>query len=201
MEKLIIALTELVAAGTEYLKAKTEAEKVKSGAVYTISAPVKEENISAPATALAEATAPQKRVRRTKEQIAADEAAQGVKAEEVPLIPAPATPAPVTVFTDITTPAVNPLGGSEIKAPVAPVENKEPELTEAQSYDKMVKTMGSFVLLCKNDVPDGMTQNRALLLEKYKVSKIKDLTHPQRLEVIAITEEKINNYKKPMAAK
>ena len=218
MEKLMIALVQLAEAGIKYLEMKTEECRVYTEAErnYKPGAPSPKPVLALPvAPAAAAPLTPEpvpaaeekpKRVRRTKEELeaanAAHEAAEKAKAVAPVAAVPPASNNPFSEAATAT--ADNPLGGSATPAPAAPAPkvevNKPAELTELESYDKMVKTMAALVQIAKNDTPNGLDQNRAYLLERFKAVKINDLTHAMRLIVIEEIGAKVAAYKKPVSA-
>lgn len=229
MNELMIALTKLAEAGIKYLEAKKsesegflELARKRAEKDLNPLAPAAAPEKSEPALALKpEGEAAPKRARRTKEQIAADEAAaaalkteqskNNVPTEPPAQPPAAQPPAPAAnPFSDAPSQppapaAENPLGdGSSLAphplraTPPPPPAAAPKTLNEQESYDKMVKVMASFVGLAKNDTPNGLEQNRAYLKEKFKIAKIGDLTHEMRLQVITDTEVRIAAYKKPV---
>ena len=77
------------------------------------------------------------------------------------------------------------------EAPAAPVEVKK-ELTEKESTVKMEEVTKRFVTLHKNDKPeDGKTRAIKMMQTdpRFKVGKLGDLTHAQRLLWIAEMEK------------
>lgn len=75
-------------------------------------------------------------------------------------------------------------------------ETKAPEMTEEQSAAKMEEVTKQFVSLCKNDKPeDGKTRAIRLMRETFKVAKLGELTHKQRIEWIAEMEKGILEHK------
>ena len=70
------------------------------------------------------------------------------------------------------------------------------ELTEEGSKIKMEEVTKQFVSLCKNDKPeDGKTVAIRLMKETFKVQKLGELTHEQRLSWIKEMEKGILNHK------
>ena len=75
-------------------------------------------------------------------------------------------------------------------------ESKTPEMTEEESKAKMEEVTKQFVSLCKNDKPeDGKTVAIRLMRETFKVQKLGELTHEQRLEWIEEMEKGILEHK------
>jgi hypothetical protein len=144
-----------------------------------------------------------KRTRRTKEQIAAEEAAAKQKAASVNP-PAPVTPAAEAAAA----PAADPFGDTgpavgiqPVAAPAAAPAAAVPTMDEKQSYDKLLEVLGAYAQLAKNDTPNGQVQIKAHITAQFNVAKIADLTHDQRLLTIRAFEAMIVGYKKPAGVK
>ena len=76
------------------------------------------------------------------------------------------------------------------------IEGAKPEMTEEESKAKMEEVTKQFVSLCKNDTPeDGKTRAIRLMRETFKVAKLGELTHAQRLEWIKAMEKGILEHK------
>ena len=70
------------------------------------------------------------------------------------------------------------------------------EMTEEESKTKMEEVTKQFVSLCKNDTPeDGKTRAIRLMRETFKVQKLGELTHEQRLAWIKEMEKGILEHK------
>lgn len=88
------------------------------------------------------------------------------------------------------------------EAPADPIEGQlsgidaTKEMTEEESKSKMEEVTKQFVSLCKNDTPeDGKTRAIKLMREVFKVQKLGELTHPQRIKWIAEMEKGILEHK------
>ena len=89
------------------------------------------------------------------------------------------------------------------EAPAGPIEDQlgmgadaPKEMTEEESKTKMEEVTKQFVSLCKNDTPeDGKTRAIALMRGTFKVQKLGELTHPQRIKWIAEMEKGILEHK------
>lgn len=124
----------------------------------------------------------------------ADDAArvklQEKKVRKAKAAPAEEAPAPAA------TPAEDQLGLGAI-APVEPPPVPK-ELTEKESFARMEEVTKQFVTLCKNDKPeDGKTRAIKMMQTdaRFKVGKLGDLTHAQRLLWIAEMEKGVAEHK------
>lgn len=70
------------------------------------------------------------------------------------------------------------------EAPAAAEAASVPEMTEEESAKKINEATLEYVRLAKNDTPDGKTVLMGILTNEFKVGKLGDLTHPQRVQWI-----------------
>ena len=81
-------------------------------------------------------------------------------------------------------------------APKEMTEEESKAKMEEESKAKMEEVTKQFVSLCKNDTPeDGKTRAIKLMRETFKVQKLGELTHAQRLEWIQHMEKGILEHK------
>jgi len=163
LNKLIDALTDLAVEATTYLR-------VKNGA------PVQ------PALAPAAEEPAPKRSRAARK--AADAPAAQPPAEQPAAAPA-AAPAPAAANTGMDMLGLT--GAAPAPAAPAPAATPAPakrEYTEAESSKVLFEVTEKYLLLTKNDTPPGKVALMDRMQNHYKVGKLQDLVHAQRVEWI-----------------
>ena len=204
MNELMIALSKLAAAGTEYLNALKVA--ADAGVVredtwqkHRFELDKREIGVALPGAPETAVPAPKKapKAAKVEEEKTPEAAAQ---TPQTPPTPA-AQPAPVDPLGDTGAAAPAFQGAANPPAPKAAEEKPTPEapkvqLTEVESKDELIKTMGTFLQL--NKTKDSTIESireiiRGILVENFKVAKINDLTHPQRVQAIDVFKAAIAN--------
>ena len=171
MSELITALTNLAKAATLYLEQQTHPMAVL------------------PAAAAAEIPAPAAKKERKP---------RAAKVETVPAVdpvmavtPAAAVaPAPADPLAELglaAAPAV-PAAAAPVPAPAA-----APALTPEQSMLEMKKVAVKCVQVFKSETPNGEVRLTELLGSRYKVSRLSELSHENRLDFIAQVQAMIVN--------
>lgn len=111
-----------------------------------------------------------------------------------PMVDAPArTRKPRTPKAEVATPAVPPVP--------APVASAAPAVLDEKGSEDRLKAVGEAFVQRFSKQGDAVAEVSKLLGEKYKIARLRDLTHPQRLDLIATLEVRIKEIdSRPVAA-
>lgn len=171
MSELITALTNLAKAATLYLEQQTHPVAVL------------------PAAAAAEIPAPaakkERKPRAAKmETVPAEATIPAAGPAAVAAAPVPADPLAELGLTSAAPAA---------PAAAAPVPAPAPALTPEQSMLEMKKVAVKCVQVFKSETPNGEVRLTGLLGSRYKVSRLSELSHENRLDFIAQVQAMIVN--------
>ena len=103
--------------------------------------------------------------------------ARAPKAEVPATVEVEAVPAAAAVSADL-------LGLNAAPVPTPPAAPAEKEMTEKESSDQIFKITEKFLVLTAKDNPSGQSILVERMQNHYKVGKLQDLVHAQRVEWI-----------------
>lgn len=171
MSELITALTNLAKAATLYLEQQTHPMAVL------------------PAAAAAETSVPPAKKERKP---------RAAKVETVPAVDPVMDVTPAAAVAPVPADPLAELGlTSAVPAPAAaapaPAPDAAPALTPEQSMLEMKKVAVKCVQVFKSETPNGEARLTGLLGSRYKVSRLSELSHENRLDFIAQVQAMIVN--------